>query len=92
MDLFWQLLEFDPFEKPVEKEFNADKQPEQLQKKQKDDIAYLGDIINVEEEEFKQLLKAKFEMFRQLLGKTIQHSEPKAQITIEQAKKISKYA
>jgi len=37
-------------------------------------IAYLGDdMIDIEEEAFKSLLNKKFDLFRRLMGGTIEH-------------------
>ena len=90
MDLFWQLLEFDPDEKTVEKDIDEDGRESQLHK-QEDEIAY-HDIVNPDEEEFKKLLKQKYELFRKLLASVIEHSEYNARITVEHARRVAKYA
>ena len=69
LNMFWLLLEFDPDEKTIEKDFNDDSQLQNQKTTNDNDenIAYLGDLVNLDEEEHKKLLKNKFELFRKLL-------------------------
>ena len=100
LDMFWSLLEFDPDEKSVERdiEMKVDKE-ETLQESSlqhpagKDQIAYLGDdVLTQEDEAHKQLLKSKFGLFKVGITQVLDHADPDARITIEQARRVTKYA
>lgn len=88
------MLEFDPDEKSIEKEFREEGEASPLHstdREQQETIAYLGEVVNLEEEAFKKLLQNKFTLFRTLLQGTIEHPMHDARITIEQARRLATY-
>ena len=108
LDLFWNLLEFDPDEKSVEKDidmkgadplqdvsrsFTDNIQHQNSVPGGKDTITYLGDdMLSQEDEAHRQLLKMKFDLYRSGLSKILDLPDIDARITIEQARRVTTYA
>ena len=49
-------------------------------------------MLTQEDEAHKQLLKSKFGLFKVGIAQVLDHADPDARITIEQARRVTKYA
>lgn len=85
LDVFWQLLEFNPDSEDAEC-------GDQLQK-ERSNIAFIGDdILDAEEERMRQLLAGKFALYKNLILGAIEHPDADTRITVEHARRITAYA
>ena len=85
LDVFWQLLEFNP-------DIDDTDNGEQLQK-EKNSIAFIGDeLLDAEEERMRQLLTNKFGLYKNLIMGAIDHPDADTRITVEQARRLTQYA
>lgn len=88
LDMFWQLLEFNP--DVDEEDIKQNELPQKGITRQP--IAFIGDdIMDAEEEKMKNLLASKFQLFKLLIFGAIEHPDVETKISIEQAKRITAY-
>lgn len=100
LDMFWNLLEFDPDEKEAEpatledtiKTIKSGGNNPSPQNNSKEQIQFVGDdLVNKEDREFGALLKHKFDLLKELVVKATQRTDVSC-LTVVHARKLASYA